>query len=267
MIRSTLPTTFPASNPWSEAAGGMALSAEMKSAIRTFNNPLTIEGWVVSWNLSTLDIRRATINGNLYPGGLTANLRLRDQSGIPDRVTLNGNIQIAGTLSIRTNSEAALINGNVDCNGGGANSNIKFKDPEDGYTRCPFIPSDLSLSVTESADPVPVGQTVTYTADVTNNTLSPAVEAVNVVVTFAISGAPAEITGLTFQSQPGGPCTFNATSASCTLTGLREFENGQFPIAVTVRRDGPSTIVTDVSVSARNSDPNPSDNAVTETTN
>ncbi len=118
--------------------------------------------------------------------------------------------------------------------------------------------ADLALMLTDSPDPVLVGQTLAYTATVANNGPLPA-SGVSVTNTL-----PA---GVAFVSaEPGGvgKCSQAAGTVRCDLDSLLAGDAATFAITVTPTEPGP---ITDTAAAGANEpDPNPADNAATETT-
>ena len=101
-------------------ASGFALDVEMVSSVRIDGDfQATINGNVESFNLSTIDLRKVVVNGNIFADSLTANVRLRAQTGDANAVVINGNVFPGSdsAVSIRLNG-GVLINGNIDCTNG-----------------------------------------------------------------------------------------------------------------------------------------------------
>ena len=117
--------------------------------------------------------------------------------------------------------------------------------------------ADLSITKVDNADPVNVGNTVTYTITVTNNGIS---TANNVTVTDSFSGAAVTITGAT-PSQ--GTCT-TTNPFTCDLGSIASGANAT--ITVTITADAGGTITNDVTVGADEDDPDTSNNTDSETT-
>lgn len=186
-------TVFDAANrdPFARASNvGLALDVEIDSAVRLQGGTTTIRGWVVVLDLTSVDLRQVSMQGHVSVGGPYGNFRLQDRSGVSDRVSIMGDIIMAGgELAINTSaSRAALIDGNVDCRGNGSpNNNVKFSDPDDGYINCFGIATDLEASITESADPISSGGSVVYDLTIDNTKRSPAVEALDVTIAFLVN--------------------------------------------------------------------------------
>ena len=270
-------TSFDASDR--DGRTGLALDVGIDSVVRASGGgTLVVRGGISSFNLSTVDLRNVTVEGHIFVFGLDANVRLRDQSGVPDRASLVGDLFLrGGTLSIRRppNAEAALIDGNVDCSGGGATSTILFKDPDDGYLNCSNVATDLQFSITESADPIAVGGSVIYDIVADNIKRSPAVDALNVVTSFDVSSAGAfTITAADTSTSPA--------VGSCNILDPGTFDGGQFTGRVecsfdSIRLNAAVARITVSSAQAalavaggissiRNVDDNPSNNAANEIT-
>lgn len=117
--------------------------------------------------------------------------------------------------------------------------------------------TDLSVTKTESADPVLWGATITYTLNVHNG--GPG-DATGVSVTDTITG-PGTIVSA---SGPGGPCAVAATSATCPIGALAN--GASAVVTVDVKADSPGVIDDTVTVSGTQNDPVAGNNAATEST-
>jgi uncharacterized repeat protein (TIGR01451 family) len=116
------------------------------------------------------------------------------------------------------------------------------------------LPPDLSVTKVDSADPVTVGDTFSYTIAVTNNGPS---TANNVIVTDTFSGT--SVTVVSVSSSQGGctafPCNLGSIPSGVTAT-----------ITVTVIANETGTITNTVAVAGDEPDPDPTNNSATETT-
>ena len=125
-------------DPNSGDAGGFALDANAVSSLRIDGTDQTVvNGNVSSFNLSTIDLRKAEINGGIYADGLNANVRLRGNED--NDVIVNGHVFPGGdsAVAIRNDGEV-VINGNIDCsNGANVRPNFEFFGPGFGYLNCP----------------------------------------------------------------------------------------------------------------------------------
>ncbi len=120
--------------------------------------------------------------------------------------------------------------------------------------------ADLSITQTDSPDPVKVGEDLTYTIIVVNNGPSPATE---VVLTQEISGDALSLTQEALQTHPLGCSTLDNT-LTCSLGTLA---NGEQIIAVTaVAAAKPGTITSTATITSDVLDPDPANNSATETT-
>ena len=115
--------------------------------------------------------------------------------------------------------------------------------------------SDLSIAKTDSPDPVGLGQELTYTLIVTNHGPD---TAVNVIVTDTL---PSEVT---FVSAAPNGCNNNNGIVTCNLGSLDKDATATVTIVVTPTAEG--TITNNATVQSDATDPNPSDNTATETT-
>jgi len=119
--------------------------------------------------------------------------------------------------------------------------------------------ADLSLTKSDSPDPVEVGQQLTYTLTVANPASS-ATAASNVVVTDTL---PATVTFVSAAASSGGTCS-GTTTVSCQWASLAAGGSATATIRVTPTTDADLTNA--ASVSSSTADPNTSNNSATATT-
>jgi uncharacterized repeat protein (TIGR01451 family) len=119
--------------------------------------------------------------------------------------------------------------------------------------------ADLSLTKTDSPDPVLAGQNLTYTLTVRNNGPNPA-SGVSVVDTL-----PATVNFVSATPSQGGPCTGTAT-VTCPLGVIDSLANATVTIVVKPTQAAIGTITNSATVSTSATDPNPSNNTATATT-
>jgi hypothetical protein len=91
-------------------AGGFAIDTEMTSSFRINGSNTIVNGHIESFNLSTVDIRAGTVNGQIYSDGLDTNVRL---GGRDFQTTVNGTMYPITRMTFRDNG-LLLLNGNVD---------------------------------------------------------------------------------------------------------------------------------------------------------
>lgn len=120
-------------------AGGVALDTEVVSSLRIDGtDAAVINGNVVAFNLSTIDLRKVVVDGGIYADGLNANVRLRGNKA--GDVVVNGDVFPGGdsAVAIRNNGEV-IINGNIDCSNG-FNVRLDFEHfgPGGSYVDCFF---------------------------------------------------------------------------------------------------------------------------------
>ncbi len=118
---------------------------------------------------------------------------------------------------------------------------------------------DLSLALSATSSPVPLGGSIVYDFTITNNDSS--VTATNVKLTDALPD------NLTYQSSGGGDgsCANSSGTVTCTLNSLAP--NGVWQPSITVTAPAASTTITNSgTVSADQVDPNPSNNTASITT-
>ncbi|MDP9329030.1 MAG: DUF11 domain-containing protein [Actinomycetota bacterium] len=116
--------------------------------------------------------------------------------------------------------------------------------------------ADLSITKSDSPDPVIAGNNLTYTIDITNNGPS---DATGVSISDAI---PA---GTTFVSASGGG-TLAAGTVSWAIGGLASGASTSRTLTVTVNSSRTTDLSNTATVSATTSDPTPGNNSATETT-
>jgi uncharacterized repeat protein (TIGR01451 family) len=127
--------------------------------------------------------------------------------------------------------------------------------------------SDLSLTKTDSPDPVVAGTNLTYTIQVSNSGPS---SAPNVVVTDALSAQVSFVSATPSQGScqsgvvPGDP----AKPLKCNLGALANGGAATLSVVVTVKSDVPTgtILVNNAEVASDNADPNTGNNVVTATT-
>ena len=154
----------------------------------------------------------------------------------------------------------AAVQTSFSVSAGASNETDTSDNSETETTQYVTPDADVSVTATDSPDPVTAGGDLTYTIDVVNGGPDAATNA-----TLSLSPA----VGTTFQSiaaPPGWTCTPPppGTNSSFACTNL-SFPNGgssRFTLVVNVQSTVPdgSTIVTSASVSSAVQDPDPSDN-------
>jgi uncharacterized repeat protein (TIGR01451 family) len=126
--------------------------------------------------------------------------------------------------------------------------------------------ADVSVTKTDSPDPLEVGANLTYTITLTNAGPS---EAQNVTLTDAI---PANTTFVSFTAPAGFVVTAQPVGGAGAVTAaaanFAEGASGTFRLVVNVNADAPagSTISNTASVASSTADPTPGNNSDTETT-
>lgn len=116
--------------------------------------------------------------------------------------------------------------------------------------------ADLTITKSDSPDPVIAGDTLTYTLTITNSGPS---DALNVVVTDTLPS------GVTFVSSTG--CTEDPNGVpTCTLGTLAANSSVQYTVTTTVDNDTSGIITNEAVVGSSTTDPNMGDNTAQETT-
>jgi uncharacterized repeat protein (TIGR01451 family) len=118
-------------------------------------------------------------------------------------------------------------------------------------------PTDLSITKTDSPDPVVQGNNLTYTIRVTNPNPSGGNDATDVVVTDNLPS------GVDFVSATGGTCQRAGTTVTCNLGTLTAGTIGTVTIVVKTKHDG---TITNTATVASPDDAVLSNNSATATT-
>ena len=257
---------------------GLALGVYHGSVVRvSTDTAVTIGGIVASANTSTVDLRNVSVTGNVVVAGQSANVRLRDESGIADRVSLTGDVVLSGGtfgIDVPPDSRAARVDGNVDCQGIFRNFDlILFEDAEDGWIDCPGVQTNVTTSIAETANTVSVDGRVTYRVTVENVQRSPAVEARTITVDLSVSSSgPLGVeTASTAASPAAGSCdvidsgSFAAPDfvgmVRCTFDAVR-LTDALVDLTVSITAD----LNLDVAASVSNGDHDESDNSASTVT-
>jgi uncharacterized repeat protein (TIGR01451 family) len=120
-------------------------------------------------------------------------------------------------------------------------------------------PADLSVTISDSPDPVTSGATLTYTVLVHNAGPDPAT---NTVVT---DGLPGGVTLVSATATGGGTCALSSGKEICNLGTVTTTTDRTITIKVTVKKASGSLTDT-ASVTSDVADPTPSNNLDSETT-
>lgn len=120
-------------------------------------------------------------------------------------------------------------------------------------------PTDLTLTKSDSADPVTVGDNFTYTVQV-NNTGAGANDAADVVVTDTL---PSRVSFVSATAS-SGTCQRTGSTVNCSLGQVNAGTNATATIVVKASKSG--TASNTASVTTSSGDPDAADNQETETT-
>ena len=201
------------------------------------------------------------------PGGTTF------VSATASQGSCSGTGTVTCSLGSLTNGASVTVTIVVTPNTAGTISNkasvsSSTSDPSSSNNTTPWIyttvnsppsnTSDLSISKTDSPDPVTAGGTLTYTITVTNagpNT------ATNVTVTDTLPGSVSNISA----SGSGWTCNVSGYVVTCSLGSLNNNASATVTITVTAPSSG-GTIINSASVSATQNDPDISDNTTSTST-
>ena len=189
----------------------------------TNNGPATAQSVVVTDNLACKrNIRLVTAPGGTCNAGTSNNRTITFTSlaaGASETITLVATAN--GPAGTQISNTANVSSSTTDPNG--ANNSATATTDVNNPTF-----ADLSISKTDSPDPVSPTQTLTYTLAVTNNGPD---AAQSVVVTDSL---PAEVTFVDCASDQGGVCGGTATSPTVTFTSLANGVTATITINVTV---------------------------------
>ncbi len=120
--------------------------------------------------------------------------------------------------------------------------------------------ADLAVTMTDSPDPVPVGQTLVYTTTVTNNGPS---GAVGVTLTDTLPSSVVFVSATWTRTGGGGSCSQAAGTVTCALGG---FVPPGVIVTITVTTTRAETITNRATVTGAHGDPFQANNTATATT-
>jgi uncharacterized repeat protein (TIGR01451 family) len=120
-------------------------------------------------------------------------------------------------------------------------------------------PADLSMTISDSPDPVTSGSTLTYTLKVHNAGPDPAT---NTVVTDSLPGG---VTLVSATATGGGTCAVSSGKETCNLGTVTTTTDRTITIQVTVKKSS-GQLTNSASVTSDVTDPTPSNNLDSETT-
>lgn len=121
---------------------GSALEVGSVSSLRIDPSvPATVtivRGNVQAYNLSTADLRRVVVNGNIWARSPTSNVRLLGSSN--GAVTVNGDVFPSNDSAADiSNNGSVFINGNIDCtNGQNVRADFHYFGSSGHYVNCSF---------------------------------------------------------------------------------------------------------------------------------
>jgi uncharacterized repeat protein (TIGR01451 family) len=180
-----------------------------------------------------------------------------DPNGVPTcnlgTINAGGNKQYTVTVTVNAGTTGTLTN-NVSVTSNTADPNAANNSAS--ATTTVNASADLSITKTDSPDPVIAGQNIAYT--ITVNNAGPS-DAVNVVVTDTL---PA---GVTFVSTTGCAGDPNGVP-TCNLGTINAGGNKQYTVTVTVNAGTTGTITNNVSVTSNTADPNNTNNTASQNT-
>jgi uncharacterized repeat protein (TIGR01451 family) len=180
-----------------------------------------------------------------------------DPNGLPTctlgTITAGGSVQYTVTVLVNSGTSGTITN-NVSVSS--STTLINTGDDSASEDTTVNASADLSITKTDSIDPVIAGNNITYT--VTVNNAGPG-DAQNVVVTDTL---PA---GVTFVSTAG--CAEDPNGIpTCSLGTISAGGSAQYTVTVTVDSGTTGTITNNVSVTSDTSDPDSNNNSTSEDT-
>jgi uncharacterized protein (TIGR03437 family) len=139
--------------------------------------------------------------------------------------------------------------------------NSESSNPQNASSGCLDLTSaDLSITKSDSPDPVITGSNVTYTITVTNNG---AANAQSVVVT---DNLPASISFVSCAANNGGVCSGEGNNGTITFSSLASGSSATITIVATADGAAGSSISNTATVSSATADSNSGNNSATATT-
>ncbi len=176
-----------------------------------------------------------------------------------DTVNIAITVLVPEALAGTTITNTAVVSGSTDDVPGNNTAT------EDTTVVAPTVPLDLSISKTDSVDPVVAGEQLTYTLTVTNNeAVGSGIDATNVVVTDTVPGGTSYVSATPSQ----GSCTTNPdqTVVSCSLGDMLAGANATITIVVDVDPFRRPPLLNTATVTGNETDDVPSNNSAEEPT-
>jgi uncharacterized repeat protein (TIGR01451 family) len=173
-------------------------------------------------------------------------------------------VPLAGT----TNQSYERKPGGASGNGTDTNSNAAdfvlnsgTSNPQNSSSGClDTTTADLSITKTDSPDPVTVGSVITYTLTVTNNGIGVAQSA------QVVDDLPSSLTYVSCNSTGSGVCGGTGNHGTVDFSSLAVGSSATITLVATVNGTGGASISNTASVGATTTDPNPANNTANTTT-
>ncbi|MEM7334874.1 MAG: Ig-like domain-containing protein, partial [Chloroflexota bacterium] len=260
-------TLLTANNISNSSSGGTDLTAPSI----TFNGTVAPNGtFGVSGNSSFANNSELQLDLSGTPSGGT-----HDQLTVAGTVTIGSNVGLtlstgsysdaSGTITAVSNDDSDTISGTFSGLSEGSDTNpgtnpnfiISYFDGSgNDITLSDTNTADLSITVSDSPDPVDPTQNLTYSFNVTNGSSNPAY---NVVSNVTLP------TGVTFVSSSG--CAESPTGGTtCSLGTISSSSSSSFQIVVSVGAATSGDMTLSASVSSSTTDPSSGNNSDSETT-
>ncbi len=265
-VASNTPDSNTINNSTSEQTTVNELQADLSISKNDAIDPITVGGhitYTITVNNNGPDTAENVVVTDNLPSGVTfvsANSSQGNCSESNSIVTCNlGNISNGGnvivTIIVNTTTVETITN-NASVTSSTSDSNITNNSTSEQTTVKP-LEADLSITKSETLDPVTVGDNITYTVTVNNNGPN---TAENVIMTDNLPN------GVTFESANAsqGNCSESNSTVACNLGDISNGNN--VIITIIVNTATVETITNNASVTSSTDDPNSNNNSTSEPT-
>ena len=236
---SNITYTINVTNNGPDAAGNVNLTDNLPAGT-TFISLSPAAGWTC-----TTPVPGATGSINCTTSNLPAHQAATFTLSVKVNPNVAGGSTITNTATASSSTSDSVAENNAD---------------NEGTTVQPA--ADVSITKTDSPDPVPSGNNVAYTITVANNGPD---ASQNVVVT---DNLPSQLTFVSCSSTGGGTCVGTDNNRTVTFASLESGASATITLIATVKSSvsGGTTINNAAAVAASTFDPAPANNSATQTT-